>query len=56
MDENDPKQDEIELTDSQRFLKMIIGVGAGWIAKEMAEKGVVAIVKWRRSKTEQPAE
>lgn len=48
MDED--QKDEIELNTNQRFIKMIGGVAAGWIAKEAFEKGYTKFVIWNRDR------
>lgn len=56
MDEIEAKQDEEEFSKSVQFTKMMVGVGAGWIFKELAESAFIRIVKWRQGKTETDAE
>jgi hypothetical protein len=52
MDEVETKSDD-ELDKKQQFFKMMLGVGAGFIAKELVESAFMFFVKRRRHEPEQ---
>lgn len=56
MDEEVTKPDEEEFSKGVQFAKMLLGVGAGWLAKELAESGFVRIVKWHQTKNQTQSE
>lgn len=51
MDETEAKPDEETFDKKTEFFKMMLGIGAGWVAKELVETGYVKFVKWHRRRT-----
>lgn len=57
MDEVEAKPDDkVVLDKKMEFCKMMLGIGAGWLAKEIVESGFTRFVKWRQSNADMNAE
>lgn len=57
MDEVEAKPDDkVVLDKKMEFCRMMLGIGAGWLAKELVESGFTKWVKWRQDAAASNAE